>query len=39
MCFIDTGFLEINSVLHKKETFSSMAIIHKKCYYDGYYDI
>ena len=30
MCFTDKGFLEIYSVFHKKGSFSSMPIIHKK---------
>ena len=30
MCFSDKGFLEIYSVFHKKGSFSSMPIIHKK---------
>ena len=30
MCFSDKGFLEIYSVFHKKLSFSSILIIHRK---------
>ena len=43
-CFSDTGFQEINSVFHKKLSFFSIPIIHKKAittdttiYYTGHH--